>query len=126
MHVPHARQPKWKVGAVAVQWTSLNPAIWSPVGAGLVQPGHRDPLHYSCYCRRLFPQVVTAWQGLGISAFARAAAVLQPLGSPAVEPKEALFPVEAVAPGSYLEAAERAATFVRTSLVDPASGELLR
>jgi uncharacterized protein YyaL (SSP411 family) len=55
-------------------------------------------------------KVLTAWNGLMIAAFARAARVLE--GEPSSQ--------------AYLEAARRAATFIRTALWDPATGRLLR
>ena len=54
-------------------------------------------------------KVLTAWNGLMIAAFARAARVLEGKSSQA-----------------YLDAARRAATFIRTALWDPATGRLLR
>ena len=51
-------------------------------------------------------KIITAWNGLAISAFARA---YQVLGDPA-----------------YLEAADKAASFLRVSLYDPKSGKLTR
>ena len=56
-------------------------------------------------------KVLTAWNGLMIAAFARAARALRGRGG-AWQP--------------YLEAARRAATFIRTRMWNPASGTLLR
>lgn len=66
-------------------------------------------------------QVITAWNGLAISAFASASQILrqQPQRSPS-------FPVDAVDASVYLEAAVAAAAFVRKHLWDPASQRLRR
>jgi uncharacterized protein YyaL (SSP411 family) len=60
-------------------------------------------------------KVLTAWNGLMIAAFARVARVLGALGADGRD---------AVAP--YLDAAQKAASFIRSSMWDPGSGRLQR
>ncbi len=59
-------------------------------------------------------QIVTAWNGMGVSALARASRVLAS-ESPYAQP---LFPVEGCPPAAYLEAAVKVARFVRANLWD--------
>jgi len=67
-------------------------------------------------------KVVTAWNGYGISAFARAARTLA-AEEPPVRP---LFPVEGGECHEYLQCAERTAEFVRAHLWDSNKRILLR
>ena len=91
-------------------------------------------------CRPCLPeQVVTAWNGLAISAFAlasrslasppRDAATAAPATSSSSSsscPSSALFPADGVPPATYLRAAQSAAAFLRRELFDEASGTLRR
>ncbi|KAF5835573.1 Six-hairpin glycosidase-like protein [Dunaliella salina] len=67
-------------------------------------------------------KIVTAWNGYGISAFARAARTLAAEEPPAGP----LFPVEGVKCHEYLQCAERTAEFVRDHLWDGNKRTLLR
>lgn len=74
-------------------------------------------------CRApLLPQVVTAWNGQAISAYALASRVL-PAEQPPAPP---CFPVEGCTPGTYLQAAVAAARFVKEQLWDEGAGRLRR
>ncbi|CAI5486922.1 unnamed protein product [Closterium sp. Naga37s-1] len=67
-------------------------------------------------------KVIVAWNGLMISAFARASRIL--LSQPATSSH--YFPVDGSPPSIYLACAERAATFVQSKLYDRDSGRLRR
>lgn len=67
-------------------------------------------------------KVVTAWNGMAISAFALASRALSAENPPC----PALFPVDGCPRQRYLEAAKRIAGFVRANLYDDADGTLLR
>lgn len=67
-------------------------------------------------------QIVTAWNGLAISAFAQASRALA-TESPAPAP---CFPSAGRPAGEYLTAAARIAHFVRAQLWDSARGRLRR
>ncbi|XP_050363698.1 uncharacterized protein LOC126782482 [Argentina anserina] len=65
-------------------------------------------------------KVIVAWNGLAISAFARASKILKN------EPKEIKFnfPVVGSDPGEYIEVAEKAASFIRRHLYNEKSRRL--
>lgn len=67
-------------------------------------------------------KIVTAWNGMAISAYAQASRALAHEQPPA----ERCFPVEGRTPSAYLEAALKAASFVRTQLYDTQTGLLYR
>ncbi|CAI7794163.1 unnamed protein product [Closterium sp. NIES-53] len=67
-------------------------------------------------------KIIVAWNGLMISAFARAARILQ--SEPATSPH--YFPDDGSPPSVYLACAARAATFVRSKLYDQESKRLRR
>ncbi|GJP76825.1 hypothetical protein CLOP_g7278 [Closterium sp. NIES-67] len=67
-------------------------------------------------------KVIVAWNGLMISAFARASRILQ--SEPATSSHH--FPDDGSPPSVYLACAVRAASFVRSKLYDPASLRLRR
>lgn len=79
-------------------------------------------------------KVVTAWNGLTISAFALASRALsnEDVGPSGASPglplpsSAALFPVEGVSRGTYLSAAQRAAAFAREQLWDNSAKRLRR
>jgi hypothetical protein len=67
-------------------------------------------------------QVVTAWNGQAISAYALASRIL-PAEQP---PPPPCFPVEGCSPETYLQAAIAAAGFVKAQLWDESKGRLRR
>ncbi|GBG84956.1 hypothetical protein CBR_g39419 [Chara braunii] len=67
-------------------------------------------------------KIIVAWNGLAISAMARASRVLR---SEPVEMKHH-FPVEGCNPAEYLKAAENAASFLEEKLYDPSTKRLRR
>ena len=67
-------------------------------------------------------QIVAAWNGVAISAFALASRAL----SAESPPCPVSFPVDGCAPGEYLEAALKAARFARRRLYDEQRGTLWR
>eukprot|EP00249_Psilotum_nudum_P022111 c28378_g1_i1 orf=179-2719(+) len=77
-------------------------------------------------CKRPHPhlddKVITAWNGLAISAFSRASRMLR------IEPKEMAyyFPVTGCDPSEFLHIAERAATFMRINLFNEEARQLHR
>ncbi|EFJ48164.1 hypothetical protein VOLCADRAFT_81232 [Volvox carteri f. nagariensis] len=80
----------------------------------------REALHAARASRprpSLDDKIVTAWNGMGIGAFAVASRVLA-----SEQQVERLFPSEGRAPAAYLDAAVRVAAFVREHLWDPAAG----
>eukprot|EP00208_Stichococcus_sp_RCC1054_P002857 CAMPEP_0206140746 /NCGR_PEP_ID=MMETSP1473-20131121/10535_1 /ASSEMBLY_ACC=CAM_ASM_001109 /TAXON_ID=1461547 /ORGANISM="Stichococcus sp, Strain RCC1054" /LENGTH=783 /DNA_ID=CAMNT_0053535017 /DNA_START=195 /DNA_END=2546 /DNA_ORIENTATION=+ len=88
-----------------------------------VLAGCRETLH-GIRAKRPRPhlddKVVTAWNGMAISALANAARAL----APAPPPRS--FPVEGRPPSDYLQAAQQAATFVKERMWDADSGRLRR
>ncbi|KAH7676738.1 Spermatogenesis-associated protein 20 [Dioscorea alata] len=60
-------------------------------------------------------KVIVSWNGLAISAFARASKILK---AEAKEPKF-FFPVVGCDPSEYLDVAEKAASFIKSKLYDP-------
>ncbi|MEW5301111.1 MAG: hypothetical protein WDW36_003991 [Sanguina aurantia] len=66
-------------------------------------------------------KIITAWNGLAISALASASRVLTQQ-----QQRPPRFPVDSVDPSLYLDAAAAAAAFVRTHLWDPDAQQLLR
>ena len=67
-------------------------------------------------------KIVVAWNGMAIGALAVAGRAL----SSEDPPLERLFPVEGIAPKTYLEAAQHAVSFLRENLYDESSGKLQR
>ena len=71
----------------------------------------------------LYPlQIVTAWNGQAMSAFALAARTL-PAEHP---PPKPCFPVDACTPDTYMAAAVKVAEFARHNLWDERTGRLRR
>eukprot|EP00877_Chromochloris_zofingiensis_P013089 jgi/Chrzof1/8033/UNPLg00078.t1 len=67
-------------------------------------------------------KIVTAWNGMSISAFASASRVL----ASEKEPARNLFPVDGCSPDTYMEAALKVAGFVHQHLYDAGTGKLRR
>eukprot|EP00850_Spirogloea_muscicola_P011628 SM000073S21404 [mRNA] locus=s73:76458:81626:- [translate_table: standard] len=67
-------------------------------------------------------KVIVAWNGLAISAFARASRILQS------EPSDMRFnfPIMGVKPTEYLTSAIRSASFIKANIYDPSSRRLRR
>ncbi|CAI5527501.1 unnamed protein product [Closterium sp. Naga37s-1] len=88
--------------------------------------GECRKLLHEARCKRPRPhlddKVIVAWNGLVISAFARAARILQ--SESATSPH--YFPDDGSPPSVYLACAVRAATFVRSKLYDQESKRLRR
>ncbi|CAI6001275.1 unnamed protein product [Closterium sp. NIES-64] len=88
--------------------------------------GECRKLLHEARCKRPRPhlddKVIVAWNGLVISAFARAARILQ--SESATSPH--YFPDDGSPPSVYLACAIRAATFVRSKLYDQESKRLRR
>ncbi|KAH9531464.1 hypothetical protein CY35_19G039700 [Sphagnum magellanicum] len=85
----------------------------------------RAELHAYRSCRphpRMDDKIIVAWNGLAISAFARASQILRK------EPQDVHyeFPVTGCHPKEYLEAGEKAATFIKTKLYNEKTKRLTR
>ena len=105
---------------------SCNHSDWVLGYEGIVLTGHcRYFTGHKPYTPSPDPpptQVVTAWNGMAISALALASRAL----SSEDPPCGALFPVDGCSPKVYLEAALRAARFVREHLYNETEGTLTR
>ncbi|PNW80829.1 hypothetical protein CHLRE_07g331250v5 [Chlamydomonas reinhardtii] len=95
-----------------------------PAAAERALAAAREKLHAARAARprpSLDDKVVTAWNGMGIGAFALASRALA-----SEQNVERLFPSEGRPAAAYLSAAAATAAFVRQQLWDPAAGRLRR
>ncbi|GLC40323.1 hypothetical protein PLESTM_001049200 [Pleodorina starrii] len=122
---PHGEFEGKNVPYIATQPEVAAARLGLPYGGDAAEAARRlaaarEALHAARAARprpSLDDKIVTAWNGMGIGAFALASRVLA-----SEQQVERLFPCEGRPAADYLEAARRVAGFVRGQLWEPAAG----